>query len=119
MAAIGHDDGGRRRVLFVAKDGSRKTVRLGEISERDAEQICRHIEALNTASITGQSAPRDTAVWLTGIGDALHDRLARAGLVEPKEKPSAMALGAFIDEYIGHRPDLKPTTITVLKQSLF
>lgn len=64
MASIGMDPNGYRRVLFVAGDRSRKTVRLGKCSERDAQQVCRHVEALAAATVHGQPLPRDTAVWL-------------------------------------------------------
>jgi integrase len=117
MASIGTDPGGRRRILFVAADGSRKTVRLGKCSQRDAEQVCRHVEALAAASIAAQPVTRETAVWVRGIGMTLHSRLARAALVEPRESPGRILLGAFIDSYIESRADLKPTTLTILKQS--
>ncbi|QOV90948.1 hypothetical protein [Humisphaera borealis] len=75
------DPNEHRRIIFVAADGRRKRVRLGKCSERDAEQICRHLEALARATIHGQPLPSETAVWVGGIGGKLHDRLARAGLV--------------------------------------
>ena len=34
MASIVDDDGGRRRILFRAPDGKRKTIRLGKIARR-------------------------------------------------------------------------------------
>jgi len=117
MATIGTEPNGTRRILFVAADGSRKTVRLGKCSQRDAEQVCRHVEALATASIHTQPVPRETAVWVRGIGHKLHDRLARAGLVEAREQPGKLLLGAFIDGYIAQRPDLKPATLVLLRQA--
>ena len=45
MASISNDPNGRRRILFVATDGSRKTVRLGKCDRKSAESICRHVEA--------------------------------------------------------------------------
>ncbi len=117
MATIGTEPNGRRRILFVAADGSRKTVRLGECSQRDAEQVCRHVEALAAATINGQPMPRETAVWVRGIGHRLHDRLARAGLVEAREQPGKLALAAFIDGYLAQRRDLKQSTLTAMKQA--
>ena len=95
MASIGIDANGRRRILFVADDGSRQTVRLGKCSERDAETICSYIEDLAAAKMSGQSIKRATAVWVGEIGDVLHDRLARTGLVTPRELPEKMALGVL------------------------
>jgi integrase len=114
MASVIQDPNGRKRIQFVASDGSRKTVRLGKCSRRDAEQVCRHIEALAAATISGQPVSRETAVWVSGIGHKLHDRLARAGLVKAR---AAIELGAFIDAYIAGRVDAKPRTIVNLKQA--
>lgn len=117
MASIGNDRNGRRRVLFVAADGSRRTVRLGKCSRRDAEHVCRHIEALLASSIHGQPVPRETATWLSNIGSTLYDRLARAKLVEPRAKAVRQTVAGFIDDYIAERRDLKPATLTLLRQA--
>ncbi len=117
MATIGTDPNGHRRILFVAADGSRKTVRLGKCSERDAEQVCRHVEAMAAATIHGQPVSRETAVWVKGIGRTLHDRLARAGLVTGRAAVEKTKLGPFIDAYIAGRIDAKPRTIINLKQA--
>lgn len=117
MASIGNDPNGRKRILFVAADGSRRTVRLGKCSPRDAEAVCRHVEALANATMSGQPVSRETAAWLGGVGDMLHDRLARAGLVEARESPGRVRLAEFIDGYIAQRVDLKPATRTLLQQA--
>ena len=85
MASIANDPGGRRRILFVAPDGSRKTIRLGKIDRKGAEAVGRHVEALLAAKISGQPIPRDTAVWLAAVGEPLLSRLAAAGLVAARK----------------------------------
>lgn len=117
MASIGQETNGRRRILFVAANGQRKTVRLGKVSQRDAEQVCRHIEALVASTIHGQAMPRETAVWLKGVGDKLHDRLARVGLAEPRAEAGSDKLIGFVDRYIESRTDAKPRTIISLRQT--
>src|SRR4051795_8924772 len=97
MASISDDPNGRRRILFVAPDESRKTIRLGKIDRKSAESICRHVEALLGAKMAGQPIPRDTAAWLGGIGATLRDRLGAVGLVEA---PKRAALGEFLKNYI-------------------
>ncbi len=84
MASISDDPNGRRRILFVAPDGSRKTLRLGKIDRKSAEAINRHVECLLSSKIGGQPIPRETATWLTGIGESLRDKLVAVGLVEPE-----------------------------------
>lgn len=113
MASISNDPNGRRRILFVDSDGSRKTIRLGKISLKDAQAICRHVEALLSAKIGGQPVPRETAVWLTNIGTDLRDKLAAVGLVEA---PKRATLGAFLREYVLNRTDVKPATLEVWHQ---
>ena len=117
MASISNDPNGRRRILFVAKDDSRKTVRLGKCARRDAEQVCRHIEALVASSIHGQPVSRDTATWLAGIGDELHERLSRVDLVAPRAHMGRLNLATFIDDYLQQRADMKPGTMAVMKQA--
>jgi len=113
MASIGTDSNGHRRILFVAPDGSRKTVRLGKVDQKTAEAVCRHVEALLSAKIAGQPIPRETAAWLAGIGDVLRDRLAAVKLIEPRAKA---CLGEFLRGHVLTRPDVKPATLEVWQQ---
>src|SRR5262249_9490885 len=106
MASIANDPGGRRRILFVAPDESRKTIRLGKIDRKSAEAIARHVESLLAAKIGGQPVPRDTAAWLANIGAKLRDKLAAVGLVEAPKRASP---GGVLRAYIPSRPDRKPT----------
>src|SRR6516225_9098143 len=86
MASVVNDPGGRKRILFVAPDQSRKAIRLGKCGLKSAQAINRHVEALLTAKIGGQPLPRDTAAWLAEIGVTLRDKLAAVGLVEPLQR---------------------------------
>src|SRR6516164_1972809 len=113
MASVVNDPNGRKRILFVAPDESRKGIRLGKIDRKSANAIARHVEALLSAKIGGQPVPRDTAVWLARIGPALRDKLAAVGLVEA---PKRAVLGQFLRSYILSRPDVKPATLEVWQQ---
>jgi hypothetical protein len=59
MASIANDPNGRRRILFIAPDGRRKTIRLGKVPQRAAETIRVHVEHLVSAAASGH-APADT-----------------------------------------------------------
>ena len=61
MASIAQDGGGRRRIQFVAKDGKRRAIRLGKVSQRQAEAVKVKVEQLNVASITGHAVDEETA----------------------------------------------------------
>ena len=115
MASVINDPNGRRRIQFVSPDGSRKTIRLGKIDRKSAESICRHVEALLTAKISGQPVPRDTAVWLATIGEKLRQRLVRVGLVD--DTPSVPTVSQWCQDYLNSRSDLAHRTRLGLQQT--
>ncbi|MGA2233512.1 MAG: tyrosine-type recombinase/integrase, partial [Tepidisphaeraceae bacterium] len=116
MASIGNDAGGRKRILFVAGDGTRKTIRLGKLSQRQAEAFKVRVEALIGQAITG-AVDDETSRWVAERDDETHERLAAVGLVKPRENVGAAKLGAFIDQYIAGRNDIKPNTLIGLGQA--
>jgi len=59
MASISRDPNGRRRILFMSKDGSRKTLRLGKMSQKGKPKA--------TTKVSGDGA---LAVW-----NEVNDRL--------------------------------------------
>lgn len=120
MASVSRDgNGGRRRIMFIdPTHGHRQTLRLGKCSARAAEGVCRHVEELVSAKIRGHAIGPATAAWLTEIADVLHERLAKVGLVEHRDKTPVAALGQFTTDYIeSRRADAKPRTIINLNVS--
>jgi hypothetical protein len=115
MASVISDPKGRKRIQFVAGDGSRKTLRLGKATQRQAEAIKPKIEQLVLAAtgITGV-IDDETAKWLTGLDEAMYDKLAAVGLVAPR---TSTTLGAFIDTYVRERTDVKSGTRTVYRHT--
>jgi integrase len=110
MASIGHEAGGRRRILFVAPDGKRKTIRLGKVTQRAAEAIKTKVEALVVSACTGLPLDDEVARWVASRDSAMVEKLAAVGLVP---KRHAAKLGAFLDEYIASRADVKRSTAIV------
>ena len=108
MASVISDHNGRKRIQFVAGDGSRRTIRLGKATLRQAESAKVKIEqlALVATGITGV-VDNETANWLSGLDDSIYDKLAGVGLVLRRESTK---LGAFIEGYIKERSDVKPAT---------
>lgn len=80
MASISKGPGGFRTIQFVAGDGKRRSVRLGKVSQRQAEAVKHRIEALNAAVISQCPLDGDTAAWVAAIGDELAAKLAAVGL---------------------------------------
>jgi hypothetical protein len=107
MASISRDPNGRRTIQFVASDGKRKSVRLGKVSQRIAEEIKVKVESLNAAVITGCPVDNETAQWVARLGEDLAGKLAAVGLIPRR---AAARLGEFLDGYITRRSDVKPNT---------
>ena len=79
MASIGKDPGGLRRILFVAPDGKRKTIRLGKVSQKTAEGVKTKVESLVASALTGQAADDETSRWVRNLDTVMADKLAAVG----------------------------------------
>jgi len=116
MASIGKDPGGLRRILFVAPDGKRKTIRLGKATQRTAEGVKAKVESLVAAALTGQSPDDETSRWAASLDTAMHNKLVAVGLVKPREPAPITTVGGFLIEYVARRVDVKPATKEVWSQ---
>ncbi len=83
MASICRGRNGRRRISFATQDHRRHTLRLGKCSQRDAETIRAHVEAILTAKALGLAPPAPTVAWIAATGPVLRSRLERCALAEP------------------------------------
>jgi integrase len=111
MASISSSSDGRRTIQFVDVHRKRRSIRLGKVPIKTAEEIRRRVEYLVVALASGTAPDADTANWLGTIGPDLHARLAAVGLVRPREKPAAERIAPFVDGYIARRSDVKPNTL--------
>ena len=109
MASLCRDKNGRKRILFMAGNGSRKTIRLGKTSIKQAESFKIKLEALIAGRFSG-SIEAETARWIAGLPDDIHGRLAAAGLVTAREATVNTTLSVFLDGYLKSRTDLKPNS---------
>lgn len=109
MASICRDKNGRKRILFMAGNGSRKTIRLGKTSIKQAESFKIKLEALIAGRFSG-SIEAETARWVAGLPDDIHGRLASADLVMARAATMSLTLGQFLSEYTQSRSDVKPNT---------
>ncbi len=107
MASISKSGNGLRTIQFVGGDGKRRSIRLGKVTQRQAEAVKYRVESLNAAMISKCPLDGDTAAWVAGIGDDLADKLAAVGLI-PRRASSQ--LGEFLSSYITGRSDIKPRT---------
>ena len=116
MATIGNDPNGYKRVLFVALNGKRKTIRLGKATMKQATAFKVKVEALIGQTITGV-ADDEVSRWLAGLDAEMYGRLAAVGLAKPRDC-AGKTLGALIDGYVaGRKADAKPRTLINLDQA--
>ncbi len=102
----------------IGRKAKRETIRIPrEIESAHVPTIRDNIERLISAKISGQPMPRAAAAWLGDLRGKLFDRLVEVGLAEPRAKFRDMKLGAFLDEYIVKRTDLKPFSRKNLRQT--
>lgn len=111
MASVIKDPGGRKRIQFTDPGGKRRALRLGKVSQKAAEAIRVHVEALLAARITGQPPERAAALWLAEVGDGLYERLVKAGLAAPRlEQAPVPTVEGLVSGYLAARKDIKPGT---------
>ncbi len=114
MASIGTDPNGHRRILFVAGDGKRKTIRLGKVSQRQAEAFKIRLEALVGQRITG-TFDDATARWIANRDEATYAKLAAVGLVPPRHRQTT-TLGSFMTDFF-KSVQVKPSTAVTYDQT--
>jgi integrase len=100
------------RVLLGGGKRQRQTIRLGDVSERIANEAKARIEALETAKLTGTPLDRATAAWLDAIADSIHEKLVRVGLVEPRRtvEVEEWTVGRLLAGKLATRDDVAPRT---------
>jgi integrase len=116
MATLIDDGGGFRRLQFFL-GSQRRTIYLGRMDRRSAETVKVHVEKLVNAKGTGGAMDGQTCEWLASIGDRLHAKLGKAGLVAPRTGGKAVAVGEFTRQYIDARGDVTAGTRLVLEQA--
>lgn len=116
MASVFQEPNGRRRVDFVGLDRKRRSIRLGEVSDRKARLFASRVETLLQAAGLGQPLDAQTAQWIADLPDTGYQKLVQAGLVNPREKleVAKTLLGPFLLSYLKRRNDLKPVTLLVV-----
>ena len=104
---------GAYRLQFThPQDGSRRSVRLGPIERTTAELFQRHVKHLLACIRLDEPCSESTMRWMAGLSDELHERLAKAGLAESRQKRRAqrITLGQWLNAFIASRTDVKPAT---------
>jgi integrase len=123
MASLYTDANGTRTIQFRDHNGKRRTIRLGAMPKRDAEEIRKHVEKMVVSKVSRLSVENATATWLAVAGRDMLAKLAKVGLLElsqasaDEEEPPA-TLGPFLESFVAQVGQVKPGTITVYQQSI-
>jgi hypothetical protein len=98
MATIGNDANGRKRILFMSGDGSRKTIRLGRMSKKQAKTVLLFIEDLCAAARGAKVIDETTADWIADLDDKMYAKLAATGIA--KARVSTMhTVGELLEKF--------------------
>ena len=114
MASVINRPNKHRWVQFYDGEGKRQTIRLGQVTKKNADEVCRRVEALLAARVSGDSLDASTAAWVRNLEGKIRDRLVKLGLAEPKAQ--RMLLGEFIDDFIANKKEVKASTIDTFKK---
>jgi len=72
MASNSKDPNGNVSVQFVGGDKRRRTIRLGKVNAKVANEIKLKVESLNALHINNLPMDANTAAWVAGIPVDLH-----------------------------------------------
>lgn len=114
MASISKGADGNVRLRFFDASGTRRTVYLGKMPIKNAQQLCKHVERIVIAEISRCTLETETANWLKDLDEVLRGKFHRVGLIQARE---VATLEAFIDRYIAGRNDAKAATKTVWERT--
>jgi integrase len=115
MASISSSDAGYRTIQFVNRHKKRKTIRLGKVPIRFAEEVRLRVERLNAAQVMNMSVDGETTQWVAGLADAWADKLAAVGLIAKRRTAGIVTLGEWLTSYREQRTDLARGTSSSIR----
>ncbi len=116
MASVTQEPGGGYQIQFVGIDKKRRSIRLGIVRPKMLELVKVRVEQMVAAKKAGVPYDADLTQWLNGLDDRLHGKLARVGLVAPRQQRVVVTLKEFLDGFVNRRTDVKPATREIWRQ---
>lgn len=117
MASVSNDPNGLKRVFFKGLDGKRHPIRLGKCSEKDADNVAKHVEEIINSAVLDRPLARLTAEWLGRMPPTMEKKLVNVGLILPREATVRITLAKFLADYKNRRDDVKAATQTVYRHT--
>lgn len=121
MATMYEDKHGTHTIQF--RDGKKKrTLRIGQMAQRYADEYLRRIEHLIGAKFSGIAPPPEVSKWLGTLTPNFRERLVKVGLLEASAAAAAdgqaVRLGEYLDNYVAMRTDIAERTRINYKQAI-
>ncbi|MBL8825430.1 MAG: tyrosine-type recombinase/integrase [Planctomycetaceae bacterium] len=126
MASVTKLPRGEKALQFYDHTEKRRTIRVGKLTQKQAERMVDRIEALVAARATRSLIDADTVEWLAEVSDTIHAKLVGFDLcsprvevtpAEPEPTPEVVTVGKFLADYLAMRTDVRPLTMRNLKES--
>ncbi|MBS3821972.1 MAG: site-specific integrase, partial [Phycisphaerae bacterium] len=110
MASMTTTRSGGRMIQFVLGRHKRRTIRISKCSDDAAQRFKTRVEHIVGAYVRGERIDPDDAKWLARLDDKTYDKIARTGIVEPRESKRIPTIREAIDEFREKRKDAKAST---------
>ena len=89
MASVSTDKKNGRKTVYFHNGEARKAIRLGLVTQKQAEEIARRIDSIISSQNSGLSLDPITATWLGQIDETLENKLIAVGVLQ--KRPAAEA----------------------------
>ncbi len=100
MASLSTRGDGTRSIQFTGPGGKRRTITVGKLPKKAAEELCRKVGHLASLQKAGMPVDPEAAAWVAKLSDTFAAKLAAVGLVPGRQ---SQALGAFLANYLAGR----------------
>ena len=75
-----------------------------------AQTVKCHVEELVSSKLRGTSIADETSKWLRDIGDDLHSKLAKLGLVTARGPDTVSTVAEYKQAFVASKPHIKAST---------
>ncbi|QQE10035.1 site-specific integrase [Planctomycetota bacterium] len=120
MSSISTSKATGKKTLQFSIDGiRRKSLRLGNITMRQARQVQAFVDDLVSSVKTGTSPTDKTTQWLSDVSDDIYSRLVKAELCKPKGDQNEATLEVLCERFIENKKgSVKPATLPTYRRAV-
>ncbi|GHT46780.1 hypothetical protein FACS189454_08440 [Planctomycetales bacterium] len=100
--------------ITITDGEKQRYIHIGKVNKKTAELCLSNIEQILSYNAAGQALPVEVATWTANIGDELHAKLVKAGLLQERQRRT---LGEFITQYTDGQK-WKPNTVNGFRTAM-